>query len=281
MCIWACFKAGIAQNPGNMNLMLRAYAALFARPAARRLNYILFDCATRGVGIMNYHSLSASGEAHFIQKFLPSRLSATPVILDVGANIGDYTALLRDQFPGALIHAFEPNPECFAQLKLRQSELTVCRPFGFSHSRGEVDLYLPCSEPTSQHASLYQDVIEVLHGQSAHAIRARMETLDDYLVEQKLARVDFLKIDTEGSELAVLKGARRALAERRIGIIQFEFNEMNIVSRCFLRDFRAVLPHHEFSRLVRSGLLKIPQTPLRSELFAFQNIVALPKPEDA
>lgn len=259
--------------------MLRAYAALFARPAARRLNYFLFDCATRGLGIMNYHSLSASGEAHLIRKFLPRRLSATPVIFDVGANIGDYTALLRNQFPGAQIHAFEPNPEAFAQLKAQQSDSTLCLPIGFSNARGQVDLFQASGTASSQHASVYRDVIGTLHAQTARAIPVQMETLDDYLAERKLERVDFLKIDTEGNELAVLHGARRALAERRIGIIQFEFNDMNLVSRCFLRDFRAVVPHHKFFRLVRSGLLKIPQTPLRSELFAFQNIVALPESE--
>jgi hypothetical protein len=104
-----------------------------------------------------------------------------------------------------------------------------------------------------------------------------METLDNYLTEQRLARVDFLKIDTEGNELAVLHGAKQSLAQDRIGIIQFEFNDMNLVSRCFLRDFRLLLPRHKLFRMVRSGLLKIPQTPLRSELFGFQNIVALPE----
>jgi FkbM family methyltransferase len=260
-----------------MSILLRAYAALFARPAARRLNYFLFDCATRGLGVLNYHSLVASGETHFIQKFLPKKLSRTPAIFDVGANVGDYTALLRQQFPDALIHAFEPNPESFAQLQRQASSKTICRPIGLSAVPGEFDLFQASGTHSSPHASLYHDVIQDLHAQATKSVRVKLETLDGYLQEHKLARVDFLKIDTEGNELAVLQGAKQALAENRIGIIQFEFNDMNLVSRCYLRDFRLLLPRHKLFRLVRSGLLKIPQTPLRSELFAFQNIVALPK----
>lgn len=260
-----------------MSILLRAYAALFARPAARRLNYFLFDCATRGLGLLNYESLVASGETHFIQNFLPKKLSRAPVIFDVGANVGDYTALLRDKFPEAQIHAFEPNPESFAQLQRQAGARTFCRPIGLSSAPGEFDLFQASGTHSSPHASLFRDVIQDLHASATQAVRVKVGTLDDYLQEHKLERVDFLKIDTEGNELAVLQGAQQALAQNRIGIIQFEFNDMNLVSRCYLRDFRLLLPKHKLFRLVRSGLLKIPQTPLRSELFAFQNIVALPE----
>jgi FkbM family methyltransferase len=259
-----------------MSLILRAYSTLFARPSARRLNYFLFDCAIRGLGILNHHTQSESGEAHFIRDFLPRHLPQEPVIFDVGANVGDYTALLRGQFPRAHIHSFEPNPEAFAKLQSQESAFTKCQAFGFSNAPGEFDLFEGTQTESSPHASLHREVITTLHAQSSRAIRVKMKTLDDYLAQQHLDRVDFLKIDTEGNELAALQGARNALAAQQIGIIQFEFNEMNVVSRCFLRDFRLLLPRHKLFRLLPSGMIKIPQSSVRSELFAFQNVIALP-----
>jgi hypothetical protein len=75
----------------------------------------------------------------------------------------------------------------------------------------------------------------------------------------------------------VLKGASNLLREGRISAIQFEFNEMNIVSRVFLKDFNELIPNCRFYRLLRHGLGPLdPYSPLACEVFAFQNIVALP-----
>ena len=102
---------------------------------------------------------------------------------------------------------------------------------------------------------MFQDVIADLHG---------------------VGRIDYLKIDTEGNELAVLEGAARLLAESRVGYIHFEFNEMNVVSRVFLRDFRKLLPSHRLYRLLPRGLLPLGERIVATEIFAFQNILAVP-----
>src|SRR6185436_3522307 len=87
--------------------------------------------------------------------------------------------------------------------------------------------------------------------------------------------VDFLKIDTEGNELKVLKGAQSLLQKNAIRAIQFEFNEMNVVSRVFLRDFYDILAGYTFYRLLPDGLLPLGRYSARNEIFAFQNIFAV------
>ena len=92
---------------------------------------------------------------------------------------------------------------------------------------------------------------------------------------KKIKEVKFLKIDTEGNELNVLLGAKRLLKENRIETIQFEFNEMNVMSRVFFRDFLELMPDHTFYRLLPAGLLPIGKySPLTNEIFAYQNVIA-------
>ena len=60
-----------------------------------------------------------------------------------------------------------------------------------------------------------------------------MEKIDDL----KLERLNLLKIDAEGNEYKILLGAKQALQANIIDVIQFEFNEMNVISRVFMKDF--------------------------------------------
>ena len=62
--------------------------------------------------------------------------------------------------------------------------------------------------------------------------------------------------------------------------IQFEFNEMNIESRVFMKDFFNILPEYDFFRLLPDGYIPLGnintyRNPLTLELFAMQNIVAI------
>ena len=59
--------------------------------------------------------------------------------------------------------------------------------------------------------------------------------------EKKIDDIDFIKIDVEGHELAVLQGAVNMINQNRIKVIQFEFNVANILSRVFLKDFYDLL----------------------------------------
>lgn len=89
--------------------------------------------------------------------------------------------------------------------------------------------------------------------------------------------IDLLKIDAEGNELEILKGSSNLLKEGRIGYIFFEFNEMNIISRVFFRDFYKLLSNYEIYRLLPKGLILLKDCPVETELFAFQNILAMNK----
>ena len=84
-----------------------------------------------------------------------------------------------------------------------------------------------------------------------------------------------LKIDTEGNELNTLKGLGNWISNGKIKAIHFEFNEMNVISRVFFKDFWDILPNYNFNRMVQDCLVPIKQ--YNQVRCAFQNIVALIK----
>jgi hypothetical protein len=104
-----------------------------------------------------------------------------------------------------------------------------------------------------------------------------MTTVDRFCKEKGLAAIDLLKIDTEGCELQVLKGASEMLSGGRVKVIQFEFGECNVFSRVFLRDFYEVLPGFRMYRLDSNGLIPLPSYESTNEIFRFQNIIAISK----
>ena len=63
-----------------------------------------------------------------------------------------------------------------------------------------------------------------------------MDTLENYCRGKNIKKIDFVKIDTEGHELEVLKGMKSLLKENRIKMIQFEYGGCNLDARVFLKD---------------------------------------------
>jgi hypothetical protein len=111
--------------------------------------------------------------------------------------------------------------------------------------------------------------------------RAETRTLDDVCAEECIAHIDLLKIDTEGHELAVLRGARRMIDSGSIDAIQFEFGGCAIDARTYLRDFFRLLgERYQIHRVTPRGLLPVDYSE-REEVFVSSNFLALRRREDA
>lgn len=256
--------------------LLRTYGSLFGRPRFRKLNILLFDLGLRGLGVLNYQNGHISGEFMFLRQCLKSK--DNPIVLDVGANVGGYSRDVVGINPSATIFAFEPHPRTFERLVSNIEHHRNIIPFNYAigDRSGRQMLYDRRSGSGTVHASIYREVIESIHQDESTGYEVNVITLDEFIEEKRLACVDLLKIDTEGYELNVLKGGTNAIRSRIFKAIQFEFNEMNVVSRVFFKDFIELLPQYQFHRILPGGLQRIDHySPVRCELFAFQNIVAV------
>jgi FkbM family methyltransferase len=259
-------------------VLLDIYAFLFSRTYFYRLNKALLHAALRGIGVLNYKSDAAGGETHFLRTYLNGHTK--PTILDVGANEGSYSKAVLSLKKDARVFAFEPHPGTYSRLSEHVSGLGNVTAINAACGRehGQLVLYDYSGSGGSVHASLHEGVIEKVHKGRSDQHFVEVIDLDTFAADRRITVIDLLKIDTEGHELEVLKGAANLLREKRIKAIQFEFNEMNVVSRVFFKDFMELLPNYKFYRLVRNGLVRIdPYLAFRCELFAYQNIVALPE----
>lgn len=142
------------------------------------------------------------------------------VIFDVGANIGQSTIEYKSYFPNAEVHAFEPINPTFEKLKSNVSTLNSVYPnkFALSSSSGSKEIYLSASSLTN---SLRNDVTNQSKPRDSQIIYTN--TLDNYLKEKSLDKIDFLKTDTEGHDLEVLKGGSTLLDK---GYIYFLVTEV-------------------------------------------------------
>ena len=263
-----------------LNTLIGLYLRLFAKARFRKFHKALFIVGARGLGLLNFEDEVLSGERHLITDVLPRHIKTpNPVFVDVGGHVGTYTRWLLNQYPGANIHVFEPHPRTFARLARHEwPDHVTCHNLALSRAPGaRIALFDRDDGPGSQQATLYPEVIGEIYHRSPTRVMVDVDSLDNVADTQGIDRIDLLKIDTEGHELAVLCGARRLLSEGRIGLIHFEFNEMNVYSRSFFRDFRTMLRGYEFFRLLPSDLLPLRTNALDTELFGFQNILAVPR----
>lgn len=259
-------------------VLLAGYAFVFAQRILVPFHRLLFHVALRGLGVFNSINFRISGERYLIHKWLSKMLAAIeqPVFFDVGANEGNFSMELNAAFPHSCIYAFEPHPATRERAKERLGSAATVFHCGLGDECKTMTLYDVAGEAGTSHASLYADVV-IGARKGVSSVEVQVRTLDEVAAAEGVERIDFLKIDTEGNEYPVLLGARRLLEQKAIGIIHFEFNEMNIVSGYFLRDFQKLLDGYRLYRLLPHGLLELNDMPVLTELYGFQNIIAIRK----
>ena len=211
----------------------------------------LYQLSLRGMNFGGGSNVFTSGE-FATMNILRDNIGVRnePVIFDVGANIGNYTALLMTVFPNAQIHSFEPAKETFSNLQkniapnlARYSGKVQLNNFGLSDSPTKATLHY--DQLNSGIASLYNRQLDYFGIDYSKSETVELSTLDNYCAENNIDRIDFLKMDVEGHELSVLKGSAKMLAESRIDNIQIEFGGCNLDSRTYVRDFWNLL-HDKF-----------------------------------
>ena len=258
-------------------LFYKLYAIVFARALFYKMNVILFRLSIRGLGVLNYYNDKLSGEKFFLNKALKNK-NHKKIIIDIGANVGNYTINVNNINNNTEIHAIEPMPATYKKLCENLDGIQGVKTYNIAIGKQSEKLTIyDYDDQNSEHASLYKEVITELHeSKNISEYRVDVISLDEFCKMNNIENIDILKIDTEGYEYNILSGARKMLTEKRIGIIHFEFNEMNVVSRIFFRDFIYLLENYKLYRLLPKGFLPLNKyTPILYELFAYQNIIAI------
>jgi FkbM family methyltransferase len=182
------------------------------------------------------------------------------VVIDVGANIGEWTnrALLEAEVAGlgpvTQVHAFEPSPALQEELGER---------FARDIARGRAAVYSQAvadkagkSRFTMTGPRAGTNALSSGSAVSGDEIEVEVSTLDAVAALLSDGDIALVKIDTEGNDFNVIRGAARLLQEARIIVLQFEYNWRWIGFGHWLQSvFRVVegLPY-AVGRLTQEGI---------------------------
>ena len=255
---------------------LKGWGALAGRPFFRRGNTFLMNLGLRGLGVGNSSDLS--GEAGILELLAPRwrRAGRDAVLIDVGANEGNYADELLRLCPDARIFAFEPHPSTAGRLEARVGDRLEVISTGVGESPGKATLWDHAGRSGSSHASLVPGLIERMYAGSSEGFEVELTSLDAFCEDRGIFRIDLLKLDVEGHEVCCLRGARRLLEAGGIRLIQFEFNILHVASRTFFDDFAVLLPGFRFYRILPHGCLELRlDRVFRCHLYDVQNILAV------
>jgi FkbM family methyltransferase len=156
---------------------------------------------------------------------LTGRIDRT--IIDVGAHRGQFTRLILDNIPAANVFALEADSDLCGELaELFRSQVRVkISNIALHEQSAKLDFFVHQDKGTSSLLPRSLGTRRYFHSEdrvvSTRSIQA--DSLDGFMKEHHISHVDLLKLDTQGAEGPILRGARKALSEGLIDIIYTEF----------------------------------------------------------
>jgi FkbM family methyltransferase len=156
-------------------------------------------------------------------------------MFDIGAHHGWYMRVMALASPHSRVVAFEPDPISYQYLSRNMHDLpnAACFNVGLGEKDSEATLW---RAPTSDLNSTVRQV--------GTPITIQLWTLDEFCRREEIDQVDFIKLDVEGGEVNVLRGARKLLSSSRPPIWMLEVSEQFLAEAgCdpgdLLRDLKA------------------------------------------
>jgi FkbM family methyltransferase len=199
--------------------------------------------ALAGQAMVFGHAPSNNGEERLIRQMLPG----AKTVFDVGANVGDWAALalplLADD---ARLVCFEPSYTAADRLAARlgsdaRVEIVQC---ALSDRSGERIFY---EEPDAGEAS---SLLRANTRGGAAPRPVHVSTVDAEAERLAITHIDMLKVDAEGFDLYVLRGAERHLSTSSIGVVQFEYNHPWALAGATLGGAIGLLTQYGYSLMV-------------------------------
>jgi FkbM family methyltransferase len=178
--------------------------------------------------VVNFWVRMKKNEKEAIPKSLiATYLPANPTIVEAGAHIGVDTVQMSKRWPRGTIHAFEPIPDLFSQLQSNTAKRknVCCYPMALGKETGAAKMFVSSGRsdassslfPPKAHVTYHPDILFETE------IQVPTITLDHWAAEQGIKKIDFLWLDLQGYELAVLKAATAVLAT-----VQAIYTEVNL-----------------------------------------------------
>ena len=173
-----------------------------------------------------------------IASFLKKKNLEINIFFDVGAHMGLYTDLVNKIYPNCKSFLFEPQSTIFNKVKEKYSSNNNVQVFNkaISDTEKKQNLYLNMHDLTStlstfDEQSSYLNFKAKLYGTDIKNMSYGTElvqtiTLDKFMLEHNVDKIDLIKIDTEGHEFNVLKGLKNQIENVENILIEFHHRDL-------------------------------------------------------
>lgn len=226
--LWRLAKAVQRYNPRGIGRLLRAVYSPYVRQSDHMELAIEYDSDLLiNIDTASLIEWSIFFYGHYepeISNLIKRVVKPGYMTFDIGANIGCNTLIMaRSAGEAGRVIAVEPNPKIYMRLtenislnRMKNIEPIQC---GMSNTIGELTLYTaPDNFPNQGMSSLYpQSVLSI-------EMPVKVQTLDSIMQAKRCDRLDFVKIDAQGSDYDVLLGGERSIQQYRPYLL-FEYDE--------------------------------------------------------
>lgn len=232
------------------------------------------DNLSLNLGYNNINS-NTNGELKIIQNFIKPQ----DVVFDVGANIGEWSQSVLQSISNCKIFTFEPIIFTFDILKknvigsnILHNNLALSDTAGVKTIR-----YFP--QASALTSFNYRPILEETNHLNPIILKINAETIDNFCKKNKLGKINFLKIDTEGHEFSVLKGCILMLQNQNVDVIQFEYGGTYKDAKITLKEVYQFLTNFGFSifRIYEHGLIRVEKWQDNLENYQYCNYLAIHK----
>lgn len=220
----------------------------------------------------NNCELKTNGEMKVLERFIKDKA----IVFDVGANIGEWTDLVLKINPSISVHSFEPCDSTFLELEKNIKHKNVkLNKVGLDISIGEKIFHVfgDCSVLNS----LYNRTCTDVSGSTEQKIITN--TVDNYCIEKGIAKIDFLKIDVEGNDFNVLKGAKNMLKKELVDVVQFEYGGTYLDAKLFLKDYFDFVKegnlNYSIYKILPHKIVEVPEYRITLENFQYANYLLI------
>ena len=253
----------------------------FSSKFYNNLTDILLHIALKLKGYKNFGTFNETGEEYLLNMLIKNKVK---YCLDIGAHNGDYSKKLLETYNMRVI-AFEPMKQSFKNLKNLKnyySDKFQCFNIALSDKNGFQKIYF--AKRNSQLAlKIYKKKnINFLKKKKFKNQKIKVSTLDYFEKKNKNIfprKIDFLKIDTEGNDLKVLKGGLNFIKKYKPEFIQIEMNYHYLFDGENLYQFKKILNNYEVYKILpfNNGLLKVDENRPENNIFHLSNFVFIKK----
>lgn len=145
-------------------------------------------------------------------------------LIDIGANVGNFTTSILSKIPDCKCHMIEANPNCEYFLKKNSVPYTI---IALSRQKDEANLFIEKKNIIATGASLYLENTQFYSEGKFETIKVKTDTLDSLEIFGEES-IDLVKIDVQGSELDILYGGEKTFKRTSYVLVELSMVEYNI-----------------------------------------------------